>query len=217
MGELDDQNRGIFIPALNIMTQKADSRQGEEKNKEDINIELDGYGIIKDNILIAYADKQLSAAINILNNKYISGDITVSDPYGYDVALEVIEMNTKKKYKFNGDDIETVNLHIIVNSNVGEQHSKENIYDSTNMEYLFMQQADALREDIYAIIKFAQTHNVDILGFRNGMIRRHPIRWEKIKDDWNSIFPNLNVEIDVKSRILRTYDITQPNGMRSME
>ena len=50
-------------------------------------------------MLIGYVDKQLSSAINILNNKYVSGDIIVSDPYGYAVTLEVIEMHTKKEYK----------------------------------------------------------------------------------------------------------------------
>lgn len=217
MEKLDDKNEGLFIPALNVIEKKADSAQNGEKSKEDINIELDGYGIIKDAMLIAYADKQLSAAINILNNKYISGDITVTDPYGYDVALEVIEVATNKKYNFDGEDIKSIDLHIIVNSNVGEQHSKENIYDNASMEYLFMEQADIVKEDVHSIIAFAQDHNVDILGFGKGMFKQHPVRWEKIKDDWDNIFPNLSVDIEVKSRILRTYDIIQPNRVRSME
>ena len=80
-----------------------------------------------------------------------------------------------------------------------------------------MEQADIVKEDVHSIIAFAQDHNVDILGFGKGMFKQHPVRWEKIKDDWDNIFPNLSVDIEVKSRILRTYDITQPNRVRSME
>lgn len=217
MGKLDGENNGIFIPALKIVAQESDSAQGGEKGRENIVIELDGYGIIKGHMLIGYVDKQLSSAINILNNKYVSGDIIVSDPYGYAVTLEVIEMHTKKEYKFNGDDIESVMLNIIVNSNVGEQHSNKNIYDKASLEYLFEQQADAVKDSVYSIVEYAQKHNVDVLGFGKSLFQKHPVKWERIKDDWDSIFPNLKVDIDVKSRILRTYDITQPNSMEDMK
>lgn len=217
MGKLDGENNGIFIPALNIVAQESDSAQGGEKGRENIVIELDGYGIIKGHMLIGYVDKQLSSAINILNNKYVSGDIIVSDPYGYAVTLEVIEMHTKKEYKFNGDDIESVMLNIIVNSNVGEQHSNKNIYDKASLEYLFEQQADAVKDSVYSIVEYAQKHNVDVLGFGKSLFQKHPVKWGRIKDDWDSIFPNLKVDIDVKSRILRTYDITQPNSMEDMK
>lgn len=217
MGKLDRENNGIFIPALKIVAQESDSAQGGEKGRENIVIELDGYGIIKGHMLIGYVDKQLSSAINILNNKYVSGDIIVSDPYGYAVTLEVIEMHTKKEYKFNGDDIESVMLNIIVNSNVGEQHSNKNIYDKASLEYLFEQQADAVKDSVYSIVEYAQKHNVDVLGFGKSLFQKHPVKWERIKDDWDSIFPNLKVDIDVKSRILRTYDITQPNSMEDMK
>ena len=77
----------------------------------------------------------------------------------------------RKNIKFNGDDIESVMLNIIVNSNVGEQHSNKNIYDKASLEYLFEQQADAVKDSVYSIVEYAQKHNVDVLGFGKSLFQ----------------------------------------------
>jgi hypothetical protein len=44
---------------------------------------------------------------------------------------------------------------------------------------------------------------------------QHPLKWEKIKDNWPEIYSNLKMEINVDSHIMRTYDINDPNGFQS--
>ena len=99
--------------------------------------------------MIDYADEDVSTGINILNNKYVSGNITITDPYGQEVNLEVIELLSEKTYRFSGDNIESVTLKIIVNSNLDEQHSREDIYTKENLEYLFMEQAEVVKRCVW--------------------------------------------------------------------
>ncbi|HHW69731.1 MAG TPA: hypothetical protein GX392_00040, partial [Clostridiales bacterium] len=188
-----------------------------EEAREKVVIKLDGYGVLKDGKLISYADEYLSTGINILNDKYMEGNITIQDPYGQDVSLEVFEVIAEKRYKFSNGNIESVALKIIVNSNLAEQHSRENIYTKEGLEYLFEQQADTVKKEVYDVIEFAQNNNVDVLGFSRDIFKKHPIKWEKIEPEWDSIFPNLDIDINIKSKIGRTYDITQPSGVEGME
>lgn len=219
MGELDNKYAGIVIPAIKLMEEKEENFQegnGEEA-REKVVIKLDGYGVLKDGKLISYADEYLSTGINILNDKYMEGNITIQDPYGQDVSLEVFEVIAEKRYKFSNGNIESVALKIIVNSNLAEQHSRENIYTKEGLEYLFEQQADTVKKEVYDVIEFAQNNNVDVLGFSRDIFKKHPIKWEKIEPEWDSIFPNLDIDINIKSKIGRTYDITQPSGVEGME
>jgi spore germination protein KC len=41
--------------------------------------------------------------------------------------------------------------------------------------------------------------------------RRHPVKWDKIKDKWDEIFPEIQYDIQIESHVLRTYDIREPN------
>lgn len=212
MNMLDTKYAGIFIPAIRIAEGKSAQAQGEENT---VDIELDGYAIIYDNKLQYYTDKKLSTAINIANNKYINGVIVISDPYGSYVTLEIVELTCKKRYKFNGDDLESVTIQLQTTSNIGEQHSQKDIYDEESMKYLNSQQVKILTENMYRLIEFAQDKKIDILGIGKGIYHRHPNKWENFEDNWDNIFPRIKIYVDASGKIARTYDIRQPNALES--
>ncbi|NMA95503.1 MAG: Ger(x)C family spore germination protein [Clostridiales bacterium] len=208
---IDFEYAGVIIPAIKLI--EGVSTEKEEKD-EMMNVDLDGFAVLdRESRLVGYADKRLSAGINIINDKYVDGIIDVLDPYGFELTLDVVELKCKKKYKFVGDELDLVQIDINVSSNIGEQHSRKDIFDEKGLEHLKSQQAESIKEQILETIDFAQSRNVDILGFASDLHRKHPIKWDRIKEDWDDIFPHVKVNINVDSKIARTYDIKQPNAL----
>lgn len=44
----------------------------------------------------------------------------------------------------------------------------------------------------------------DILGFADAFEQKYPHKWAEMKDDWEEIFPEVEVTFDIESQILRT-------------
>ncbi|NRF93274.1 Ger(x)C family spore germination protein [Paenibacillus frigoriresistens] len=58
---------------------------------------------------------------------------------------------------------------------------------------------------------------VDILGFATEFHRKYPKQWEKNKDNWEELFPKVEVNLDIKTQILRPGLINSPGGMPKEE
>ena len=51
---------------------------------------------------------------------------------------------------------------------------------------------------------------MDIFPISYEVYRKYPVLWESIKNDWNKIFPDLKISVNIDSVINRTYDIEEP-------
>lgn len=53
---------------------------------------------------------------------------------------------------------------------------------------------------------FQENYQADVLGFGEAIHRANPTEWRKIKDDWQTIYPEVevNVKVNVYTRGLGT-------------
>ena len=58
---------------------------------------------------------------------------------------------------------------------------------------------------------------VDILGFGEEFHRKYPKQWKQIKNRWDQVYPEVEVNIDVEGHIRRQGYITKPGGMPEKE
>jgi spore germination protein KC len=55
--------------------------------------------------------------------------------------------------------------------------------------------------------KFAQQNNIDFTDMTTIFEAKHPMLWKQYKDKWQENFPSLPINVQVQSKINRTYDI----------
>ncbi len=67
-----------------------------------------------------------------------------------------------------------------------------------------------VRKRIEEVISKSQEFNSDIFGFGNVIYRKHPRIWEEIEDQWDDMFPELEVNVDVSLNIRRTGLVHSP-------
>jgi spore germination protein KC len=59
--------------------------------------------------------------------------------------------------------------------------------------------------------------NIDAFGFGDAFHRKYPKEWEKVKDHWDKILPQVDVKIAIKTRIRRPGLTTTPAGVPENE
>lgn len=70
-----------------------------------------------------------------------------------------------------------------------------------------------IKEEIENTIKKVQKDNkVDIFGYGNIVHRKYPKEWRSMKDEWDTIFSQAHVEVEVETHIIRTGLVNTPTN-----
>jgi spore germination protein KC len=84
------------------------------------------------------------------------------------------------------------------------------------LRILEQQQTEYVKEEIKRVIEQTRLNGTDIFGFGEAFYRSNPVKWEKIKDRWEEIYRNLNIEYDVRSIINRSYNVENQIGTKKI-
>lgn len=214
MGELDQNDIFAFaIPSIKLIQRKEDISGIERQPKEDL--EIDGYGIIKDFKLIGFLNRAIARGYNFIQNKIAAGTIDLIDKTGNSVAMEIMGNSTKIIPRVENAKVTGITIKSVFETNIDEVHSREDIFTEDILHYLEQQQSEQIIKDMEKCVEYAKENKADFLGIGKAVNLRHPIIWERIKDQWPAIFKDIPIMIKVESKINRTYDIQEPNGYRA--
>jgi spore germination protein KC len=202
---LDSKTSSPYLPCIQVVS-------GVEQlgTKSDNNIMLIGLAVFKDDKLLYYLDGNETRGFNFIKGDVESGVIPVKDPAGQEISLEIITTGREIKTYIN-DGIPSVDMTIKMTTNIDEQWSAEDIYDEKTLNFLNSEQSEAIKSEVLNVIKKAQERNTDIFGLGDAIYHQHPGKWKDIEDKWEELFPKMKINVNVESKINRTYDIKEPN------
>lgn len=177
------QNRSAVIPRL-------------VPNKDEI--KLGGAAVIKDYVMVGWLGELESLAINIITGK----------ARGFGLNTEVGEILIPYNITQAGVKLSIVNngnqIKMIV-SLEGEGDIQALYFDSPEdvLDPAFLEKVEkSIEEDIKLIlsktIEKVQDFEADVVGFDQHIKKREPKLWEEIEKDWPTIFPDLEVVVEVE-------------------
>lgn len=171
---------------------------------------ISGEGVFKDLKLIGWFNEREIEGIHWIRGDIRSGEITISLPESQGGYISLNVFNTQSSLKpiledgkltakchieIEGDIIEIKNPAKRVISedtiNTWEQAFKSYIKELTHMAY--MKARDVLKTD---------TFDLDLK-----MSNYYPIFWSENKDQWDSIYKNSELDVDVEVKIRRLGDV----------
>ncbi len=204
-------------------SKKSDSSDSKEENsgkKEDEKSQkdlfIDGYAVIRNSKSAGFIDGSLARGVNWVNNRVDSTDIIVEDDKNKKVTLEVISSSSKVEVKYDGD-LPEIKIKLKLSTNVAEQMSSDNIFSEDQLNILTEKQQVVVKKEVEEIVKYCQENEVDILELGEAVYRKYPLKFEKIEDNWRETLKNVNISVDVESKISRTYhvrDSIAPNSKK---
>jgi len=206
---LEPEQKGL-ISAISVINDEdafGFSIESSDENKAKESVSFLGYAHIKNGKLFEYLSPEESRGCNILQNNLKTAPITIEDDEGNKINLDVQRVVTDYKFDFEGDELKKVYIKSRIRSNFSHITNILNIYEDNTVGEYENKQADVLIKEISGVMDRMKENNSDFINLLGELKMKHPYKYQKIKDKWNEILPNLEYEVYVESQISRTYDV----------
>lgn len=194
---LQDDNAAPVIPIMKVI--------GEEDNQQ---IKQDGMAVFRDDKMIGRLTNQ-----ETLGYIWSFGDVNKT-------ALEVTEGSSSAAFiiqvldcvrdiSLEQDSSVRVSLKINAVIEPSEIYGFDKMTPAELLPHLEELSQQEIKDRITGCLLTAQNLNADIFGFCTMMQKKYPKEWDKIRDEWNSVFSNIELDIQAEVRIPRTGQIVQ--------
>jgi Ger(x)C family germination protein len=209
----------VFIPTLELCTnpvqpaasqsgggQGSSSKSGGESGGEYV-IQLKGFALFNGDKLSEFLEDDNALALNILNNEAKGGQVTVTGKDGRNVSLELMKCTTNIKTSYRPL---SVSIDVSIDFNLAEYTGENQPMDKADMKYIEQQQDEYIRTKIEQVIQIMKQAKSDAADFGDKFYHSDPIKWQEIKSDWKDIFPQVQFNVKVDSKIISVYELEQP-------
>lgn len=143
-------------------------------------------------------------------NKVKNGVIVVNTEDSKDkVNLEITGSTAKIIPQIKDDQI-SIKIDIKEKGDLSEQTSSEDLANPKAFGILQKAEEDVIKKEVMSALKKARELNADIFGFGDAIYQHYPKQWANMERDWDEIFRNIHVDVNVEAKLRRTGRITKP-------
>ncbi|MGI1660462.1 MAG: Ger(x)C family spore germination protein [Desulfitobacterium sp.] len=194
---LGSKTSSLVLPGLKILTK---NDEGTTKKM----LVLDNTAVFKHDQLVGWFTHEESRGVLWVLNEVHTGTIVVNSPLAEDkyVSLEISQTATRLKPEITENKL-SITIEVKEEGNLGEQMSDVNLTTPENFSELEKRQTAAIRDDIMTAVTKAQTWGVDLFGFGEEFHRQYPQEWPELEKEWDTLFPEIEVNLEVSAHLIR--------------
>lgn len=173
-------------------------------------VKTEGVAVIKDGKLVGWLDPYETRGYLFAIDEVKGAIVNVPADNGI-IAMEIIRSKGKINVEFENGEPAMLNIKVKVEANVGAYEGKGKLDSPDRLRILEKSLEKAIKKEIMmALEKSQKEYSSDIFGFGTHVHKYHPQYWKNAEKDWNDIFSNLPVDIQVDAKIMRTGIIKSP-------
>lgn len=202
---MDSDNTQILLPCVNKVDKSKKLEARNELGQYDA--KLDGYAIFKRDKLAALAKDKVARGVNWILDEIKSGIILVEDPKQDLVSLEIIDSSLQIEPNF--DDL-SVTFKVKFSTNIGEVLGNYDFFNDKDIDTLIKKQEQAVEKEIIDAMELIKSYKTDVVGIGDAFYHKDPKKWNAIKHNWCNIFAEIPYNIEITSRINRSFIIVDP-------
>lgn len=184
---------------------ESDSKSEAGSNENKIN-ELNGTAVFKNQRLVGYLTPEESKYFLFVIDGVNGGILPMasSKNNNIDTSLEIIENKTKLTFKNKNGQVK-IKVETKTEVTIGELRNAAVHLNKEDIERIETKASEQLKSEIEKLIKKVQDeYDSDIFGFGNLIYKKDSKLWNKISDQWEQLFPQLEIEVDSKVEIKNT-------------
>ncbi|MEI2283079.1 MULTISPECIES: Ger(x)C family spore germination protein [Paenibacillus] len=204
-----DEGVDPFLPIASVSDSVPEGWKGAVTN-----IKLDGLAIFKKDKLVGMMDKAPADALILAMGEANEPEVMIKAPRGKgDMFIKLNENNSSLHPKIvNGKVSVTIQMYakgVLVDneSDYGDRREKEilNLNEAVHRK---------IKEDIEEGVRLVQKKfKADIIGIGRSIHRQLPKEWDKIKDRWEFLYPEVQVTVDPHVIIENVGVVNKPIGV----
>ncbi|MFC4799733.1 Ger(x)C family spore germination protein [Neobacillus sp. GCM10023253] len=165
---------------------------------------ITGTAIFKKDKMVGIIDDSVTRGVLWLRNEILLGVITIKPPKtnGY-ISVNVLQAQSKLVPKIQ-NGIWTITLKSESASDIVQNTTNLDVSDPVVVKSLEPLLAKEVEKRIrQARNQVQEKMKADIFGFAEAFHRKYPDVWNKKKNHWNEIYPNVELKFETKSHIRR--------------
>ncbi|WP_051541775.1 Ger(x)C family spore germination protein [Clostridium lundense] len=184
-----DENGNSIIPSLTI---------DKEKNE----IKLAGTCLIKNYVFKGILSPTETADIKILRGKFKGGKKVIYEG-GHPIDFEIDDMERKITMDSKDNKL-TFNINIELEGQIKEYYLGKELLSPQTISKIEDGFNKALKDEMEKVIKVTQNkYSMDLIGFREHVEKYEPKTWNKVKKDWDEIYKNAVINVNVNTHVRR--------------
>lgn len=175
-----------YIPLIDIT----------ENNKQKVT-SVEGVAVINEKKMVGELDYGETAGLNLLLDQVKGGAIEVKLNEKEKVSIEIKKAKTKTVPKLSDNKLD-VTIQTKITGTLADNITTDNInekYFKKIEQHLEEHTKDTIQS---TLDKLQLDFETDITNIGLETYRNYPKKWQHISSDWNEIFSNANIEVDVE-------------------
>jgi Ger(x)C family germination protein len=186
-----EDNGCALVPALTL---------GEEEAQSD------GYACLQNGALLGWIEPQYARGVNVLENHVEQGTMTVTVEDTL-VSIRLEGASCSWEPKLDGDALTGLTARIQVTGSLEEVAGSLDVTREETWRQVERMVSLTIGEECAQVLAQSQRWDADFLHLKNKVELAEPGKKALIEEQWESWFPDLQLEVVVTCGVDRTYDI----------
>ncbi|WP_043976802.1 Ger(x)C family spore germination protein [Priestia megaterium] len=172
-----------------------------------------GTAIFRKDKMVNQIDTKVTRGLLWLRNEIEVTAVTITPKKGQSISLDPIREQTILLPSIeNGKWKMTVKIRS--EGTIVQNGSDLDIMDPIVKKKVEKELENDIKARINLCLKQVQKKmKIDAFGFGDAFHRKYPKEWNKVKDHWDKVLPEMDVKIDIKTRVRRSGLSTTPTGL----
>lgn len=181
--------------------------KGEEEDKT---ISISGGAIIKEDKLVGELSPLETRGYLWAVGKVKSGMISVHVKDAT-AQLEIVSASGKMTPNIDKDGKITFTITIEEAGTLASQQGSDNLSKVDNIKLVEAEAEKTIKEEVQKTIDKAKEFGTDIFGFGESIHKKYPGKWKTLEPEWDKLFKEVEVEIDVTAKVRGSGRIAKPD------
>lgn len=194
-----------YLPALALLpAREGDGGQGGEQT-----LVPDGYAVLRQGRLVCRTDPEVSHGIELMEGKNSGNVVHLTLGDGTGVSLVLDGARTACRPVFQGEELTGLDVTCDLTARVAQTGRRLQLEDLEQLEQKLEQMQG---ERIVRALELGQYWDADFLGLEYRARLARPDKKERIQKQWDAAFRSLNLRVEVRGRVERSYGMMDGTG-----
>lgn len=187
------------------------SEQNRDESESDAyTLAVSGFGVLKDNRLIEYIDKEAAVGVSFLINKVGISSVQLKDISGRDVVLEISGGGSeiRPRWSENGE-LTGLDIRLDIKATVTEMNDNADLSQESYTNQLTRALEEHVAELCGEILKRSARLEADFLALGSQVERHSPLLFRHMNKSFSETLPGLEFRIGAQASLSHTNDMKE--------
>jgi spore germination protein KC len=209
ISSLNSEGKNLLLTGIKLNKKLKSSIQTENlQNIEPSVVEISGLAIFNKGKLVNWYDREIARTAHLILSEVESTSIPI--PCDENKQITFLTKGIKSKIETDIKSNPTLKVSVKMKSEIAETNCNIAISKTKELKYLENNLEKEIISQIKQTIKIAQDAGSDVFGFGNKLSKENPEFWTKHKKEWDKIFSNAEVKVNVNAPISNSGMFTDP-------